>query len=258
MNVFTESHYRPKFNGKPATKWSGRLPVNYGNEKTSKGKENIYSTDTVQGCTNNCVGCYAAKMSMIACKNFSIVKNVRLVGKPLSKDKPFIWTAGQHGIPKEIRLSNIGINITLDPMRSKAFFNKALRLILSLEPRRVLVGLKVYPGNPVSLKRCRQVAILLRSIGYKGIFHMVMRIRNKGTAKKLNCFHYKNGKKKEFYKRFAYRSLGIACGSLGDGLCKDCMLCYRYHNSSYRVGTMSDPMLRQKHTIKEFMRMGWL
>lgn len=251
MNKFKTSHYRAN-----TKRWSGRLPVNYGNEKNGKGKGSIYSTDTVQGCTNGCVGCYAARMSQMPNKNFTTVKNVRLVGRP--KGKPFIWTAGQKPIPKEIMASDIGINVSIDPMREKEFFQRSLSTILSIEPRRVLVGLKLYPDNPISLKRCGQLAKMLRSIGYKGLFHMVIRIRDKKTAGKLNCALYPLGKKKEFYKRFKDNSLGIACGSLGGGYCKDCMFCYRYHDAKYRVGTSSDPMSRPEHTLREFVRMGWI
>ena len=250
-NVFKTSHYRAN-----TKKWSGRLPVNYNNEK-SKSKGKIFSTDTVQGCTNGCVGCYAARCSQMCNKNFTTVKNVRLVGRPTGK--PFLWTAGQHPIPKEIMDSDIGINVSIDPMREKAFFSNSLRTILSIEPRRVLVALKLYPENPISLSRCNQVATMLRSIGYKGILHVIMRILDKKTAGKLNCKLYPKGKKKEFYKQFKENSLGIACGSLGEGYCKDCMFCFRYHfGAKYRVGTSSDPALRWDHTVKEFKRMGWL
>lgn len=250
-NPFKTSHYR-----KNAKKWSGRLPVNYGNEKTGKGKGEIFSTDTTQGCTNGCVGCFAARMSQIPNKNFAIVKNVKLVGKP--RGKPFLWIAGQKPIPTEILDSDIGINVSIDPMREPEFFNRSFKTILSLEPRRVLIGLKLYPDNPISLKRCQQVATLLRSIGYKGIFHMVMRIRDKKTARKLNCIHYPIGKREEFYKMYKGKGLGIACGSMGEGKCKDCKLCYNYHGAKYRVGTSSDPALRWDHTIREFQRIGWI
>ena len=99
---FTENHYKPFIKGKLAKKWSGSLPVNYGNEKSNpKGKEtNIYSTDTTQGCSNGCIGCYGARLCVVSRKNFGWIKNVTLKGTP--KGKAFLWTTAPNPIPDKV------------------------------------------------------------------------------------------------------------------------------------------------------------
>jgi len=261
--VFKTSHYKQFINGKRFKKWSSTIPVNYGNEKTrpDKGKgavEDIYSTDTTKGCSNGCVECYAAKMSLQSMRNFGCVKQVTLKGKP--KGNPFIWTAGQKPIPEILINSDIGFIITVDPMREKEFLDNSINAVLSLPPRRVLIGFRVYPKNMESIAKCMELARRFRSKGYKGIFHMVVRINSLAMAEKLGSVICPQGKRnrKLFYNEHTVPGLGIACGSKGNGTCSDCMFCFRYHHAMYRVGTSSDPALRWDHTIREFKRLGWL
>lgn len=261
--LFKTSHYKQFINGKRFKKWSKYLPVNYGNEKTrpDKGRgavEEIYSTDTTKGCTNGCVECYAAKMSLQSMRNFGCVKNVTLRGKP--KGRPLLWTAGQKPIPSILIKEKIGFIITIDPMRDKEFLDNSIKAVLSLPPRQVLIGFRVYPKNRVSINRCHKFAKYFRAKGYKGIFHMVLRISSHAVAERLNSVICPRGKRnrKIFYEENSIPGLGIACGSKGNGTCSDCMFCFRYHKAMYRVGTSSDPALRWEHTIKEFKRLGWI
>lgn len=263
MERYTENHYKPKNkNGLWCKKWSGSLPVNYGNEKSNpKGKQtNIYSTDTTQGCSVGCLGCYGARLCVISGKNFGWIKNVKLRGKP--SGKAFLWTTSPNPIPDKILRSNIGVNVTVDPMRSIAFTNKALRAIKELGPSRVIVVFKVYPGNNESVKRCLAIASALRAKGYKRFIQVIVRLFSSKQGKKANCISLdgKNFPKKRdwFYKTFKVKGLGLVCGSLGSGKCIDCLLCYKVHKAKYRVGTSADPLDRPEHTEKELVRLGWI
>ena len=263
MLTFKENHYKPKNkNGLWCKKWSGSLPVNYGNEKSNpKGKQtNIYSTDTTQGCSSGCIGCYGARLCVISGKNFGWIKNVNLRGKP--KGNPFLWSVCPNPIPDKLLDSDIGFNITIDPMRSIAFQNKALREIKRLGPSRVIIAFRVYPGNEESKNRCLAIASFLKRQGYKRFIQVIVRLFSRHQAKKAGCIFLDAKqfpkRKKWFYKTYRVNGLGLVCGSIKSGKCIDCMLCYRQHKAIYRVGTSADPLDRPEHTEKEFTRLGWI
>jgi len=265
-SVFKTSHYKQFINGKRPKKWSPTISINYGNEKTRPRKRggfkgeslDIWSTDVTKGCDNGCVECYAAKMSAMAMRNFGCVKTVKLIGKP--KGNPFIWTAGQGDIPKCIIDSKIGVIVTVDPMREKSFVDNSIKAVLSVPPRQVLIGFRVYPKNMVSIARCLKLAKYFRAKGYKGIFHMIVRINSLEMASRLDSIICPKGKvnRKIFYEDNKIPGLGLACGSKGNGTCADCMFCFNYHNATHRVGTSSDPLRYPKHLVSEFKRVGWI
>jgi len=258
--TFRENHYKPFVKGQLCSKWSGSLPVNYGNEKSNpKGKEtNIYSTDTTQGCSNGCVGCYGARLCVQAHKNFGWVKNVTLKGK--KKGNAFLWTTAPNPLTNQILESNIGVNVTIDPMRSISFVNRALRAVKALGPRRTVLVFRVYPGNNESKKRCLAIAKALRAKGYKRMIQVVVRLFSHKQAKETGSVLCPKGfhAKKLFYKAYAVKGLGLACGSLGSGKCADCLYCYKTHKAIYRVGTSADPLDRPEHTTRELLRIGWI
>lgn len=260
MNAFTENHYKPFINGKRCSKWSRFLPVNYGNEKSNpRGwQTNIYSIDTTKGCSNNCIGCYGARMSKRTNKNFGWIKNVTLRGKPIGE--AFLWTSAPNPIPESILNSDIGINITVDPMRDIEFINRALRTIKAIGPNRVIIAFKIYPNNRESINRCKAIANFLRKRGYKRFIHILIRLFNKKQAQQTNSILCPMGshEKKIWYKAYSVKGLGISCGSIGSGKCIDCMFCYKIHKAKYRIGTMSDPLLRPKHTEKELLRLKFI
>lgn len=257
---FTEKHYKPFIKGMLCKKWSGFLPVNYGNEKSNpKGKQtNIYSTDTTKGCSNKCIGCYGARLCVISGKNFGWVKNVTLRGKV--KGKAFLWTTAPNPIPDSILRSNIGVNVTIDPMRSIRFINRAMKAIKALGPKRTVLVFKVYPGNDESARRCLAIAKALRNKGFRRMIQVVVRLFSHKQAKKANCVICPKDKhdRKLFYKAYSVKGLGLVCGSLGDGKCIDCMYCYKAHKAVYRIGTSADPMDRPEHTEGELIRLGFI
>jgi hypothetical protein len=259
-HIFKENHYRPFIKGKLCKKWSGRLPVNYGNEKSNpKGvATNIYSTDTTKGCSMGCVGCYGARLCAIAHKNFGWIKSVTLTGKP--KGNPFIWTTACNPIPDQLLRSDIGFNITVDTMRSKSVINKALRAIKSLSPDRVIVCYRVYPGNKTSANRCLKLAKSLRAIGYKNKIQLPIRLFSKKLADQTGSLRCPKGmaQRLAWYKSIKVKGLGPICGSLGSGKCIDCMICYNFHDAKYRIGTSADPADRWQHTVNELVRLNWI
>ena len=254
---FSENHYKPFINGRLAKKWSGRLSVNYGNEKSNpRGKEtNIYSTDTTQGCSGKCIGCYGAKLCVISLKNFGWIKNVTLHGKP--NGKGFLWTNCPNPITDQMLESDIGFNVTVDPMRSISFQNKALREIKRIGSDRVIICFRVYPGNNTSKDRCLSLVKFFRKRGYKRFIQLVVRL-NKKQAKKTGSVSCPNGNRKDWYKLHKVKGLGLACGSLGSGKCIDCLICYKVHKAKHRIGTSADPLDRPSHTEKELQRKGFL
>jgi len=258
--MFKENHYKPFINCRRCKKWSGSLPVNYGNEKSNpKGKEtNIYSTDTTQGCSNGCIGCYGARLCVISGKNFGWIKNVTLRGK--AKGKAFLWSTFPNPLTDKVLASKIGFNVTIDPMRSISFTNKALRALKMLGPKRSVVVFRVYPGNETSKRRCLAIAKALRRQGFRRMIQVVVRLFSHAQAKKADCVMCpKNfNAKKDFYKLYAVKGLGLVCGSLGSGKCVDCLYCYKAHKAIYRIGTSADPMDRPEHTEAELVRLGFI
>jgi hypothetical protein len=261
MQNYKENHYKPfRKNGLRCFKWSGSLPVNYGNEKSNpKGSQtNIYSTDTTQGCSNNCIGCYGARLCVISGKNFGWIKNVKLKGKP--SGAAFLWTTAPNPLPDRVLRSNIGVNVTIDPMRSISFMNKALRAIKALGPSRVVVVFRVYPGNPESKTRCLAIAKALRAKGYKRFIQVIVRLfsnRQADLASSVRC-PKSFDKRKKWYKSHTVKGLGLVCGSIGSGKCIDCLYCYKTHKAKYRIGTSADPLDRPDHTTRELVRLGWI
>lgn len=258
---FVENHYIPHLkDGSYCKKWSGSLPVNYGNEKSNpRGKQtNIYSTDTTQGCSNQCVGCFGARMCKQTLKNFGWIKNVRLKGVP--KGNAFLWSTCQKPIPDGILKSNIGFNVTIDTMRELSFQNRSLRAIKALGPNRTIIVFKVYPGNKESKKRNLALYNFLHKRGYKKFIQVIVRLFSHKQAKKTgSVICPKNfDEKLNWYKEHKVKQLGLVCGSLGSGKCIDCMICYNVHNAKYRIGTSADPMDRPKHTEGELKRLKWI